>query len=106
LANSDTLPLARQPKYDAQCPAQEIIGPKSHPELTEKNVEKLFKSDEFKNLTVARLSGAVKIPTEDFDDIGPVGEDARWDVFYELEKYFRDTSHYCTFLSSTLRQDK
>ena len=74
-----------------QCPAQEVIGPKSHPEITERNVEKLFKSDAFKRLSAERLSGAVQIPTEDFDDMGPVDEDERWNVFNELEHYFKKT---------------
>lgn len=30
------------------------------------------------------LSGAVKIPTEMFDVMGPIGEDPRWDVFYNF----------------------
>ncbi len=30
------------------------------------------------------LSGAVKIPTESYDVMGPVGEDPRWDVFYKF----------------------
>jgi Gly-Xaa carboxypeptidase len=81
----------RPSEYKPQCPAQEVIGPKSYPEITERNVEKLFKSDEFKKLSVERLSGAVQIPTEDFDDMGNVGEDERWEVFYDLEKYFKDT---------------
>lgn len=78
-------------KYKNVCPAQEAIGPKSHPEITKKNVENLFKSYDYRALSVKRLSGATQIPTEDFDDMGPVGEDARWDVFYDLQKYFRDT---------------
>lgn len=78
-------------KYQPQCPAQEVISPSSHPEITTKNVENLFKSDAFKTLSINRLSGAVQIPTEDFDVMGPVDEDERWDVFYKLEKYFKDT---------------
>jgi Gly-Xaa carboxypeptidase len=74
-----------------QCPPQEVIGPKSHPEITERDVEKLFKSEAFKKLSAERLSGAVQIPTEDFDDMGPVEEDKRWDVFYDLEAYFKKT---------------
>ena len=81
----------RPSEYKPQCPAQEVIGPKSYPEITERNVEKLFKSDEFKKLAVERLSGAVQVPTENFDDMGEIGEDERWDVFYDLEKYFKDT---------------
>lgn len=30
------------------------------------------------------LSGAVKVPTEMFDVMGPIGEDARWDIFYNF----------------------
>lgn len=78
-------------KYQPQCPAQAIIAPTSHPEITRKNVETLFKSEGFRNLSIERLSGAVKIPTEDFDYMGPIGEDKRWDVFYDLEKYFKKT---------------
>ncbi len=34
------------------------------------------------------LSGAVQIPTECFDVMGPVGEDKRWDVFAPLHAFF------------------
>lgn len=30
------------------------------------------------------LSGAVQIPTEMFDVMGPIGEDHRWDIFYNF----------------------
>jgi Gly-Xaa carboxypeptidase len=30
------------------------------------------------------LSGSVKIPTEMFDVMGPIGEDTRWDIFYNF----------------------
>jgi Gly-Xaa carboxypeptidase len=45
-----------------------------------------------KGKVVEWLSGAVKIPTEIFDVMGPIGEDPRWDVFYK----FAD----CTYSSS------
>lgn len=32
------------------------------------------------------LSGAVKIPTEMFDVMGPIGEDPRWDIFYKFSE--------------------
>ncbi|TVY75881.1 Carboxypeptidase S [Lachnellula suecica] len=78
-------------KYQPQCPTQEVIGPKSHPEITEENVEKLFRSEAFKKLSAERLGGAVQIPTEDFDDMGPISKDKRWDVFYDLANYFKVT---------------
>jgi Gly-Xaa carboxypeptidase len=40
-----------------------------------------------KDRIVTWLSNAVKIPTEIFDVMGPVGEDKRWDVFYEFAEY-------------------
>lgn len=44
-------------------------------------------SGAFRNRSIARLSGAVRIKTESFDDLGPVGEDARWDVFFGFHAY-------------------
>lgn len=75
----------------SQCPAQLTIAPTTHPELTKKNVEQLFQSEDFKKLSIERLAGATKIPTVDYDDMGPIAEDARWDIFYDLAKYFQDT---------------
>jgi Gly-Xaa carboxypeptidase len=75
----------------AQCPVQYAIAPHANPDITERNIEKLFPSTEFRNLSVKRLSGAVQIPTVSYDDNGPIGEDPRWDVFFDLERYFRET---------------
>ncbi|KAF5092671.1 hypothetical protein D0Z00_004469 [Geotrichum galactomycetum] len=50
-----------------------------------------FRTPEFTNFSVAALIGAVNIPTESFDNLGPVGEDARWDVFFKLEAYLKET---------------
>jgi Gly-Xaa carboxypeptidase len=75
----------------SQCPAQWAIPPRSNPDITERNIKTLFPSSEFRNLTVQRLSGAVQIPTVSYDDNGPIGEDPRWEVFFDLEQYFRDT---------------
>lgn len=74
-----------------QCPAQYAIAPHSSPDITKRNIQILFPSAEFRNLSVRRLSGAVQIPTVSYDDNGPIGEDPRWDVFFDLEHYFRDT---------------
>jgi hypothetical protein len=37
-----------------------------------------------KDQIVSWLADAVKIPTEMFDVMGPIGEDARWDIFYKF----------------------
>lgn len=39
--------------------------------------------------SVQRLSGAVQIPTESFDDMGPVGEDPRWNIFQQFHDYLQ-----------------
>ncbi|OAA56195.1 carboxypeptidase s [Niveomyces insectorum RCEF 264] len=74
-----------------QCPAQEVIAPSARPDITENNVEKLFRTAAFRDLSVARLAGAIQIPTEDFEDMGPLGKDARWDVFYRFQRYLERT---------------
>lgn len=74
-----------------RCPAQEVIAPSTRPDITKHNVDSLFKSAEFRNLSVSRLAGAVQIPTQDFEDMGRLGEDPRWDTFYDLQKYFAKT---------------
>ena len=45
----------------------------------------------FRNATIRRLSGAVQVKTESFDDLGEIGEDPRWDVFYDFHKYLEKT---------------
>lgn len=48
-------------------------------------------SEAFRNGTIARLSGAVRIPTESFDDMGPIGEDKRWEIMYDFADYLKNT---------------
>lgn len=48
-------------------------------------------SSAFRNATIKRLSGAVKVKSESFDDLGPIGEDKRWDVFYDFHAYLEAT---------------
>ncbi|OLN97693.1 Carboxypeptidase S [Colletotrichum chlorophyti] len=45
----------------------------------------------FRNETVARLSGAVQIPTESYDNYGPVGVDDRWSKLFPFSKYLAET---------------
>ncbi|KAI7573726.1 carboxypeptidase S [Hortaea werneckii] len=48
-------------------------------------------TDDFKQASIKRHSGAVQIPTESFDDMGPVGEDKRWDTRFDFHKYLANT---------------
>ena len=56
-----------------------------------KALEDLLDSKDFEEAAARRLSGAVQIPTESFDDMGPVGEDPRWTIFYEFHHYLQTT---------------
>ncbi|CAK5268849.1 unnamed protein product [Mycena citricolor] len=48
-------------------------------------------SDGFRQGAAGRLAGAVRIPTESYDDLLPVGVDPRWDVFALLHGYLEET---------------
>ncbi|KAK0718588.1 hypothetical protein B0T26DRAFT_741486 [Lasiosphaeria miniovina] len=84
------LPLGR-PRYRVEdgCKQPDAIFPTKNTELD--RIYEYLSSDGFRNETIERLSGAVKVKTESFDDLGPVGEDARWEVFYDFHAYLKDT---------------
>ncbi len=46
---------------------------------------------EFRSKSIVRLSEAVQIPTESYDDLGPIGEDPRWETLYDFQKFLKDT---------------
>jgi len=48
-------------------------------------------SEKFKNASVGRLAGAIRIPSESFDDLGPIGKDKRWNIMYKVAKYLKQT---------------
>lgn len=48
-------------------------------------------TESFRNGTIARLSGAVRIPSESFDNMGAIGEDKRWDIMYDFAEYLKNT---------------
>ncbi|KAJ4405663.1 hypothetical protein N0V82_010285 [Gnomoniopsis sp. IMI 355080] len=66
-------------------------------------MDEYLRSPQFLNASVARLAGAVQIPSESFDGMGPVGEDSRWDVMYDLALYLERTF---PLVHSTLQLEK
>uniref|UniRef100_A0A060TH11 ARAD1D27412p n=1 Tax=Blastobotrys adeninivorans TaxID=409370 RepID=A0A060TH11_BLAAD len=50
----------------------------------------LFKTPEFRNKSLERFSGAIRIPTESIESYGPPEEDPRWEVFNDLEAYLEE----------------
>jgi len=77
------------PNYAAQCVQPDALFPKDNADLTK--AFDFISSPEFKNATIKRLSDAVKIKTETFDDLGEIGVDKRWEVFYGFSEYLEKT---------------
>ncbi|KAJ7096137.1 carboxypeptidase S [Mycena epipterygia] len=59
------------------CPQASALIPEQHGALWDE-LTALHATPAFFERAVAQLSAAVRIPTETFDEMGPVGEDARW----------------------------
>jgi Gly-Xaa carboxypeptidase len=82
--------LPSNPKVSApRCPQVEPLVLKSTKELDD--MEDYLQSKTFRDKSIERLSGAVQIPTQSYDDLGPVGEDPRWDIFYTFADYLAKT---------------
>ncbi|KAI0783641.1 carboxypeptidase S [Abortiporus biennis] len=70
------------------CPQAQPLSPSKHADLTATLYE-LYVSDKFKNRTYEALIGAVRVPSESYDIMGPVGEDPRYEIFSQLHDYFK-----------------
>ncbi|KAJ7077873.1 hypothetical protein B0H15DRAFT_1003211, partial [Mycena belliarum] len=68
------------------CPQVDPLVPKNSAELLA-NISDLIGTADFKTKAINWLSGAVQVPTEVFDAMPPVGQDARWDVFRPFHEY-------------------
>lgn len=59
----------------------------------DKKVEQFIKdkveSPEYHKEIIDKLTGIVQIPSESYDELGYIGEDERWDVFYQIEDYIK-----------------
>lgn len=55
------------------------------------DMDAYIKSGAFRDASIKRLSGAVQIPTESFDDLGPIGEDERWEIMFGFAAYLKKT---------------
>jgi hypothetical protein len=76
------------PKSEPACPQYPTLGPStSKNEQFEKLVDKIFESDTFFDWSLRNMQGAVGIATESFDDMGLVGEDERWGIFYDFHRF-------------------
>ncbi|KAJ4371275.1 hypothetical protein N0V83_004492 [Neocucurbitaria cava] len=91
-----------EPASKARCAQVEPLHPVRKTKELE-NVESYLKSETFRDIEVGRLSEAVQIPTQSFDDMGDVGSDPRWDIFYSFADYLSKTY---PLVHSTLQLEK
>ncbi|OBT82006.1 hypothetical protein VE02_09911 [Pseudogymnoascus sp. 03VT05] len=65
--------------------------PKLSPKNT--NVEEFIRakveSPKYHNEIINKLTEIIRIPSESYDDLGIIGEDKRWDIFYQIEDYIK-----------------
>ncbi|KEP54141.1 gly-Xaa carboxypeptidase [Rhizoctonia solani 123E] len=74
------------------CPQVDPLLPAS--DANRKLAEELgavFGNSSFEAIAAAYLGGAVRIPTESYDKMDPVGTDPRWDVFYKFSEHLQKT---------------
>lgn len=69
-----------------KCLQVPALHPQHHTEDLAK-MDRYLESDAFRNASILRLSRAVQIPTESFDDLGPVEKDPRWEIMFDFAKY-------------------
>ncbi|KAI0277860.1 carboxypeptidase S [Russula aff. rugulosa BPL654] len=63
------------------CPQSDVLYPESHAQLWKSLGRGFDDDDAFRTRAVAWLGQAVRIPTESYSNMGPVGEDERWEAF-------------------------
>ncbi|EKM49934.1 uncharacterized protein PHACADRAFT_130350 [Phanerochaete carnosa HHB-10118-sp] len=86
------LSLAPVPEFaENYCPQFAPLYPKTHHDIDEV-LEDVYGTEDFLLEVVNAMQAVVRIPTESYDDFGPVGEDPRWQSFVtfhaELERLF------------------
>jgi Gly-Xaa carboxypeptidase len=65
--------------------------PKLSPKDTkiEQFIRAKVESPEYHKEIINKLSEIIRIRSESYDDLGPIGQDDRWDVFYQIEDYVK-----------------
>ncbi|KAJ3731848.1 carboxypeptidase S [Lentinula guzmanii] len=66
------------------CSQYDVLVPKNP---LWKTVGEGIGTEEFKGRAVDWLAGAIQVPTESYDNLGPIGEDPRWETFKQFHEY-------------------
>lgn len=67
------------------------------PKLSPKNkqveqyVREKVDSVKYQQDIIKKLTGIIQIPSESYDSLGSIGEDDRWDIFFQVEDYIKVT---------------
>ncbi|KAF9646522.1 carboxypeptidase S, partial [Thelephora ganbajun] len=69
------------------CPQAKPITPTEHSAIWESLLEKSTTDGEYRARAIEWLSGAVRVRTESYDHMEPVGVDPRWDAFGPFHDY-------------------
>ncbi|KAI0009598.1 peptidase family M20/M25/M40 [Xylariaceae sp. FL0662B] len=86
----------------SQCPQVEPLVPTQKTAALSK-MDDYISSPKFRNETIARMAGAIQVPSQSYDDLGPIGEDNRWDVMFDMAAYLERTF---PLIHSTLTLEK
>ncbi|OBZ74012.1 Carboxypeptidase S [Grifola frondosa] len=70
----------------AQCPQVSSLVPEKNAELWN-SLGETYETDAFVTRAVGWLGGAVRVPTQSYDKMQPVGVDPRWEVFGPFHDY-------------------
>ncbi|KIW78846.1 hypothetical protein Z517_08685 [Fonsecaea pedrosoi CBS 271.37] len=67
-----------------------VMHPQRRQDITHKNVQQLFHTQSFQDAVATRLAESVRIPTVTYDGMGHVGEDPRWEIFFQFSTYLKE----------------
>ncbi|KAG5363094.1 Carboxypeptidase S [Yarrowia sp. B02] len=70
---------------DSLCPSQSKLVPKGF-----SNLDFILKDKKYHDQALKTFQGAIQIPTESYDDMGPVGEEPRFDIFKKFSSYLEE----------------
>ncbi|KAJ7733233.1 hypothetical protein DFH07DRAFT_871009 [Mycena maculata] len=68
------------------CPQVELLLPSIHSTLYA-GLNDLYKTEGFTTDVHEKLGAAIRVPTESYDDMKPVGQDPRWNIFGDFQHF-------------------
>ena len=84
----DRIPVSSRPACPQYPPSKSSSDKRRK---LEQEIRDELSSDAFFDKSLKKLQAAINVPTESFDDMGPVGEDPRWDIFADLHANLKES---------------